>query len=117
MALARALYVFSQSFPKEETFGLRAQLRRAAVSIPSNNAEGHGRTTDRSFRVFVGQARGSLCEVQTQVMLACDLGYVDVAVMTPLLNECEALARMMNALLQSLQETRKGKASSRAGGF
>jgi four helix bundle protein len=83
-------------------------LRRAAVSIPSNIAEGHGRLSDRAFRVFLGHARGSLCEVQTQVQLAGDFGYVPVATLTPLLRECEELGRMLDGLMASLRPDRVG---------
>lgn len=112
MALTRALYLFSQRFPREETFGLRAQLRRAAVSVPSNIAEGHGRLSDQGFRVFLGQARGSLCEVQTQVILAADLGYVEASSIAPMLRECEEIARMLNGLITSLGPAPKKKAAS-----
>jgi len=111
MVLARDLYLFSQVFPKDETYGLRGQLRRAAVSVPSNIAEGHGRLSDLGFRVFLGQARGSLCEVQTQVMLAADLGYVQPISISPLLDECDEIARMINGLIASLKKAPKKKAA------
>jgi four helix bundle protein len=78
MTLARDVYACTRSFPKEEVFGITAQLRRAAVSVPSNIAEGHGRTTDKSFRLFLSQARGSLFEVETQLELAANLKYLPV---------------------------------------
>jgi four helix bundle protein len=65
MILAKDMYAVTNRFPRAEIFGLTSQVRRAAVSIPSNIAEGHGRTTDKSFAVFLGQARGSLCELET----------------------------------------------------
>lgn len=65
MLLAEEVYAATRDFPKDELFGLVGQLRRAAVSIPSNIAEGHGRASDKNFALFLTQARGSLCELQT----------------------------------------------------
>jgi four helix bundle protein len=67
MDLARNVYALTNSFPGSETFGLTSQFRRAAVSVPSNIAEGRGRLTDKSFAVFLAQARGSLYELETQI--------------------------------------------------
>jgi four helix bundle protein len=77
MKLAQEIYSLTQGFPKNETFGLTSQLRRSAVSVPSNIAEGQGRLSDKSFAVFLGQARGSLFEMETQIELACGLGFID----------------------------------------
>ena len=73
-ALAVRIYRQTENFPKTETYGLRSQLRRAAVSIPSNVAEGQGRLTRGEFRQFLGHARGSLLELETQMAIAFDLG-------------------------------------------
>jgi four helix bundle protein len=75
MDLTVAVYRFSQAFPREEAFGLTSQLRRSAVSIPSNIAEGHGRMNPREFKRFLLIARGSNCELQTQIELAGKLGF------------------------------------------
>lgn len=76
MDLVTAIYKAAAGFPKDELFGLTSQLRRAAVSIPSNVAEGQGRLSEKEFRHFLGQARGSLMEVETQLQIAANLGYL-----------------------------------------
>jgi four helix bundle protein len=102
MQLAREIYAITQEFPKSEAFGLTSQLRRAAVSVPSNIAEGQGRLSDKQFAVFLGQARGSLFEIETQLELACSLKFIDVRKLEPLLQECAEIARMLNGLLNIL---------------
>mgnify|MGYP000914849554 CR=1 FL=1 len=77
MDLARMIYTATRDFPSEERFGLTAQLRRCAVSIPSNIAEGAGRGTRKEFIHFLHIARGSLCEIETQITLSKDLGYLE----------------------------------------
>jgi four helix bundle protein len=104
MALARDIYSSTESFPKQETFGLTAQIRRAAVSVPSNIAEGHGRSSDKSFALFVSQARGSLFELETQLELASGLAYIRPVHATELIDRCEQIARKLNALLKALKE-------------
>src|SRR6202161_152688 len=73
MALAVSIYTLTDRFPKRENFGLSAQMRRSAVSVPSNIAEGHGRLSDPSLALFLGHARGSLYELETQTELAIQL--------------------------------------------
>jgi four helix bundle protein len=75
MGLVTEIYRATRSFPKDEIYGLVSQLRRAAVSIPSNLAEGHGRNSRNEFRQFIGHARGSVSEVETQIGIAKNLGY------------------------------------------
>ena len=74
--LVSVVYRVTQSFPKEEMFGLTAQMRRASVSVPSNIAEGAARTGSREYTQFLNVARGSLSELETQLFIACDLGYM-----------------------------------------
>ena len=99
MALARAVYLLTEDFPKSETFGLRMQLRRSAVSIASNIAEGHGRLTDAQLRNSLGIARGSLYELQTQIQLACDMKFLDKRSTERLLNTETEVARLINGLV------------------
>jgi four helix bundle protein len=87
MALARRAYALSQGLPRSEAYGLLTQIRRAAVSVPSNIAEGHGRLTDSQFRHFLGNARGSLYEMQTQLELAGDLGYFEANLVQELMGQ------------------------------
>jgi four helix bundle protein len=75
MLLARIIYSITATFPSDEKFGLVAQMRRAAVSIPSNGAEGQARHTRKEFIQFISHAEGSVAEIETQWMLACDLGF------------------------------------------
>lgn len=76
MELVTEVYRVTGTFPKHELYGLVSQLRRAAVSVPSNLAEGYGRNSRNEFHHFIGQARGSLAEVETQIEIARNLGYV-----------------------------------------
>lgn len=98
--LAKRIYRLTEGFPRAETFGLVAQLRRSAVSIPSNLAEGAGRSTKRDFAQFVSVARGSLNELETQYLLARDLGFCieDAEVDAPI----ERLYGLINGLRNSL---------------
>jgi four helix bundle protein len=102
MALARQAYVLSKGLPRSEAFGLLSQIRRAAVSIPSNIAEGHGRLTDSQFRHFLGNARGSLYEMQTQVELAGGLGFIEESQVQDILVQGGEVARLINGLVSAL---------------
>ena len=77
MKLVKAVYQITQRFPKDETFGLISQMRRAAVSVPSNLAEDAAHTGRSEFTQFLNIARGSLSELETQLLIAVDLGHVD----------------------------------------
>jgi four helix bundle protein len=106
MNLARTVYGVTNGFPRSELFGLTSQIRRAAVSVPSNIAEGRGRSTDKSFVVFLGQARGSLYELQTQIELARDLGFAAQDRANAILAEAAEIAAMIHGLLATLRPTR-----------
>lgn len=103
MALTRQVYRLTENLPKREAYGLVDQIRRAAVSVPSNIAEGYGRLSDLQFRHFLGNARGSLYEMQTQVELATDLGYLDNETGRKLMEQGVEVARILNGLLTSLR--------------
>ncbi len=103
MELVRAVYRETDSLPKTEMFGIQAQMRRAAVSIPSNIAEGHGRLDDGHFRQFLATARGSLFELQTQLELAGDLKFLNKASVEQLMGMSGEVARMINGLLKSMK--------------
>ena len=103
MVLARQSYALSESLPSREAYGLIAQIRRAAVSIASNIAEGHGRLTDTQFRHFLGNARGSLNEMQTQLELAADLNYLNREAVHQIMDQGSEVARLLNGLIASLR--------------
>ena len=98
MALVTDIYRVTQTFPKNELYGLTNQIRRAAVSVPSNLAEGHGRTSRKEFHHFIGQARGSLTEVETQLEIARNLNYLQADEAKELLERASEVARMLNGL-------------------
>jgi len=102
MALVTEVYLRTRGFPAAEVYGLTAQLRRAAVSIPSNIAEGHGRRSTGEFKQFLGHARGSLAEVETQVLIARDLCYLNLDQSEKLLHSAAEVGRIINGLLGSL---------------
>jgi len=107
MAMAKQTYALTQGLPKSEAYGLLSQIRRAAVSVPSNIAEGHGRFTDAQFRYFFGNARGSLSELQTQLELAGDLGYLDKRLVHEAMEQGVEVARLINGLVASMGSVKK----------
>lgn len=104
MELADATYKAVRALPKSERFVLSAQMRAAAVSIPSNIAEGKGRGTDRDYRYFVIRARGSTLELETQVELARRLQLFDVRTSEALLRLTEQVGRTINGLIAYLDD-------------
>jgi len=104
MELVTGIYKATAGFPKDELFGLTSQLRRAAVSIPSNVAEGQGRLSEKEFRHFLGQARGSLMEVETQLQIAENLGYLQKENTNKLLESCAEVGRILNGLLAAVSK-------------
>lgn len=104
---AEAIYEATAHWPKDERFGLISQVRRAAVSVASNIAEGAARRTTGEFIQFIGVARGSLAEAETQLLLAERLGYIPGSDARALLIGSEEISRMLVALAGSL--TRRAK--------
>jgi four helix bundle protein len=104
MALVEEIYRITKVFPKEEVFGLSIQLRRAAVSIPSNIAEGQGRRSTREFLSFLSIAYGSLMEVETQVCIATRLSYITEAECEAVMTITAEVGRLLNGLSRSLRE-------------
>jgi four helix bundle protein len=105
MELAKRIYSATDAFPKSEMFGLQSQMRRAAVSVPSNIAEGHGRLNDGHFRQFLASARGSLFELQTQLEIAGSRKLVEQKDVNDLMDASEEIARMLNGLIGALDES------------
>lgn len=105
-ALVREIYRHTSAFPSTEIYGLINQLRRAAVSIPSNLAEGQGRLSLGEFKQFIGHAKGSACELETQLLIARDLGYLQEQAAQDLLYRAEEIGRILSGLLASLRHMR-----------
>lgn len=104
MQLVVTIYKETDNFPKAEVYGLTNQIRRAAVSIPSNIAEGHGRS-NRDFGRFLAIARGSLAELETQLELARRIGYLPQPNFNALTDELTILGKQLNLLAQRVQAT------------
>jgi four helix bundle protein len=106
MDLVEQIYEVSRDFPKHEIYGLASQMRRAAVSIPANIAEGHIRRQPRAYQNYVSIALGSLAELQTEMELARRLGYVSEPQYTSIDKHTAALARQLQSLRNSLSGER-----------
>ena len=104
MDLAMQVYRLTEAFPKHELYGLTGQVRRAAISIPSNIAEGKGRRTDRDFSSFLFRARGSLLELETQILLARRLEYLLEENAAVVLKSTAAVGSALTGLINSLRE-------------
>jgi four helix bundle protein len=104
MKLAVEIYRASGSFLKQEQFGLTQQIRRASVSVPSNIAEGKGRRTDKDFAHFLYHARGSLLELQTQLLLAHQLKYLSAQDSEKLMEQGSKVGRSLTGLINSMNQ-------------
>ena len=104
MSLAGDVYNLSVNFPKEEIYGLTSQVRRSAVSIPSNIAEGRDRSGKREFLQFLSIARGSAAELETQLLLASHIGYLSRE--SDVFGKIISVRQMLNALMRSLKESK-----------
>ena len=108
MELVVAVYSVTSQLPRDERFGLADQLRRAAVSIPSNIAEGHARQSQREFAHFLSVALGSLAEVDTQLDLATRLELLDATVVDDIIESIDHLRAMLLKLLKSIRNRAAG---------
>lgn len=103
MSLAEACYGITKAFPRDEMFGQTSQIRRASASIAANIAEGHGRENTRPFIQHLRVAQGSLKELETHLLLSLRVGLVADAAVSPLLDNCQELGRMIRGLIRRLE--------------
>ena len=101
--LSVLVYRLSKEFLREETYGLTSQMRRAAVSIPSNIAEGAGRLNTQEYKQYLGVARGSSFELQTQLTIARQLGFGDAEQLAEAETTCDEVGRMLFGVIQTLR--------------
>jgi len=107
MSLVKNIYALTSSFPREEIYGLTSQIRRAAVSIPSNIAEGHAKRSTKEFHRFCNISLGSIAELETQLLIAESLNYADTARVQSFLADLSELGKMLNSLLNGLERRLK----------
>jgi four helix bundle protein len=105
MDFVEAVYRATGTFPKEKIYGLSRQMRRAAVSIPSNIAEGQGRQSRQEFHRFLSVAYGSLRELETQILIAERLQYYDSPITSKLMQSASEIGRLLNGLKNSLSRS------------
>ncbi len=105
MDLAEDIYRSTKAFPKEELYTLTSQLRRAAVSVPSNIAEGKGRSSERDLIQFLHYSRGSLFEIETQVALARRLGYLNAEHAQRLFHQTARVGQLLNGLIRFFRKS------------
>ena len=103
--LCKGVYAISATFPDAERFGLTSQIRRAAVSIPSNIAEGYGRRRTKDYIRYLDMARASLYEVDTQLVLARELGFAEKNELEPLMTLLNEAGRILSGLIASIERT------------
>ncbi len=101
--LSKLVYLISQTFPANQQYGLRSQIERSAVSVASNIAEGSGRNGTNEFIYHLGIAQGSLFEVETQLIIANEIGFLPAEKLNDLLNLSEEIGRMINGLIIKLK--------------
>ncbi len=104
MDLVDTIYAYTESFPKEELYGLTSQIRKAGISVPSNIAEGQAQTTTKSFIHHLGMAYGSLCELETQAFIAYRRRYLAKQRLEELIGKSSEVGRLINGLLRSLRQ-------------
>ena len=102
--MVTSIYLLTRSFPKEELFGLVSQLRRAAVSVPSNIAEGYARSTDKEKLHFLRISSGSMSEIETQLMLCLNLEYIEMDKYEELSETVTSVWKQLNSLISSIKK-------------
>jgi four helix bundle protein len=110
MSLVTEIYRVTDNFPSREIYGLTAQVRRGAVSIVSNIAEGKGRVSKKEFVHFLSNARGSLCEVRTQLEVATNLGFLDQGAFAGLDEKAQEVGRIVDGLMKSISKSQSAPA-------
>lgn len=103
VALVTEIYQITRSFPREELYGLTSQVRRSAVSIPANIAEGWGRNMTRDYVQFLRVARGSLLELETHLVIAKNLKFIEAITLQRSAEQTQEINRMLNGLIRSLE--------------
>jgi four helix bundle protein len=103
MNLAETCYRTTRQFPKEELYGLTSQIRRSAVSIPANIAEGYGRKNRKEYLQFLYISQGSLRELETHLLLSLRVDLVSKSAITPLLDQCDLVGKLLHGLIRSLK--------------
>ena len=103
--LTLAIYQHTRDFPREEYFGLRTQMRRAAVSVPSNLVEGNARSGERDYLRFLNIALGSACEVKYLTSLTLELGYASGPAWAGIIEECDGVVRQLQRLVQQMEQS------------
>jgi four helix bundle protein len=103
VGLVKAVYQATNKFPASENFGLTNQIRKAAVSVPSNIAEGQGRNSPKEFRQFLSFGLGSLGELETQLIIAQEIEYLTVEELNPLLTSLDRIRKMMKGLSNKIK--------------
>ncbi len=103
MDLAMEIYAVVKNFPKEELYGLTSQMKRSALSVPSNIAEGSSRRTTGEFMRYINIATGSLAEIETQIIFSSRLNYINKEITSSLLKQADEVSRMLQGLYNSLE--------------
>ncbi len=109
MTLVEDIYRKTRNFPQHELYGLSSQMRRAAISIPSNIAEGNGRAHSKEYIQFLYLARGSLMELMTQLEIAHRLNYINIEEKTEIYDQCEIILKMLHKLITSIKKKSENK--------
>ncbi len=109
MEIAEDCYRVTKIFPKDEMYGMTSQIRRAAVSIAANIAEGYGRETSRAYANFLRTSQGSLKELETHLLLSGRVGLAPAQKFEPILSKCDDLGRMLRSLIRRIEEKSEGQ--------